>query len=76
MRFIDLPLDVYHPAISFVLTFIVPIAFINYYPAELFLGKGVFMQFAYLTPIIGIISFIIAYGFWKYGIKNYTSTGS
>jgi len=49
MRFIDLPLDVYNPFITFILTFIVPIGFINYYPAELFLGKG-FYTFAYLTP--------------------------
>jgi hypothetical protein len=40
-----------------------------------FLGKGI-SQFSYLTPIIGIISFIIAYKFWKLGLKNYTSTGS
>jgi len=75
MRFIDLPLDVYNPVITFILTFIVPIAFINYYPAELFLGKG-FSAFAYLTPIVGLISFVIAYNFWKIGLKNYTSTGS
>jgi ABC-2 type transport system permease protein len=76
MRFIDLPLDVYNPFITFIFTFIIPIGFINFYPAEFFLGKGLYMQFAYLTPIIGIISFIIAYNFWKFGINNYTSTGS
>jgi len=76
LRFIDLPLDVYNPFVTFVLTFIVPIAFINYYPAQLFLGKGLYTQAAYITPVIGIVSFIIAYKFWKFAVKNYTSTGS
>lgn len=76
LRFIDLPLDVYNPFITFLLTFIIPIAFINYYPAEFFLAKGLYTQAAYLTPLVGIIFFIIAYKFWKFGIKNYTSTGS
>jgi ABC-2 type transport system permease protein len=76
MRFVDLPLEVYNPFVTFILTFIIPIAFINFYPAEFFLGKGLYMWFAYLTPIIGIISFIVAYKLWKFGLKNYTSTGS
>lgn len=76
LRFIDFPLDVYNPLITFILTFIVPIAFINYYPAQLFLGKGLYTQAAYVTPLIGIVFFIIAYKFWKFAVKNYTSTGS
>ena len=75
MKFTDLPLEIYSPFITFILTFIIPLGFINYYPAEFFLGKGI-SQFSYLTPIIGIIFFIIAYKFWKFGLKNYTSTGS
>ncbi|MEM5781704.1 MAG: ABC-2 family transporter protein [Candidatus Aenigmatarchaeota archaeon] len=75
IRFIDLPLDVYNPIITFILTFIIPISFINFYPAELFLGK-LYANFAYLTPIVGLVSFILSYKFWKFGIKNYTSTGS
>jgi ABC-2 type transport system permease protein len=76
MRFLDLPLEVYAPAISFVLTFIIPIGFINFYPAQLFLSKGATSYFAYLTPLIGIASFIFSYSLWKLGVKNYSSTGS
>jgi ABC-2 type transport system permease protein len=76
MKFIDYPLDIYNPIIVFILTFIIPLGFINYYPAQLFLGKGVWMFAAYLTPLVGVTMFIISYSLWKYGIKNYTSTGS
>jgi ABC-2 type transport system permease protein len=76
MRFIDFPLDIYNPAIIFIFTFVLPLGFINYYPAQTFLGKGVWKFSAYLTPIVGLIMFFISYAAWKYGIKNYTSTGT
>lgn len=76
MRFTELPLDIYNPFIMFILTFVLPFGFINYYPAQTFLGKGLWMYTAYLTPLIGLIAFAIAYSAWKFGIKNYTSTGS
>jgi len=75
-RFIEFPLDIYNPVIIFFLTFVLPFGFINYYPAQVFLGKGLWMSAAYLTPLVGLTTFIIAYSFWKIGIKNYTSTGS
>ena len=76
MRFTELPLDIYNPFIMFILTFVLPFGFINYYPAQTFLGKGLWAYTAYLTPVIGLITFAIAYSIWKFGIKNYTSTGS
>ena len=75
-RFIEFPLDIYNPFIIFFLTFILPFGFINYYPAQIFIGKGLWMSAAYLTPFVGLITFAVAYSFWKIGVKNYTSTGS
>jgi ABC-2 type transport system permease protein len=75
-RFIQYPLDIFNPVIVFILTFIIPFGFINYYPAQLFLGKGIWMQAAYLTPLVGLISFFVSYLVWKAGIKHYSSTGN
>jgi ABC-2 type transport system permease protein len=76
IKFVELPLDIYNPFVIFFLTFILPFGFVNYYPAQVFLGKGLLTYVSYLTPLVGIILFFIAYSAWKYGIKNYTSTGS
>jgi len=76
MVFVKYPLEIYNPAIIFLLTFILPLGFINYYPSEIFLGKGLHLQFAYLAPIIGVVALIISYLFWKFSLKHYTSTGS
>jgi ABC-2 type transport system permease protein len=76
MRFIEFPLEIYNPFIVFILTFVLPLGFVNYYPAQLFLGKGGMAYVSYLTPLIGIAFFVVAYAAWKFGLKNYASTGS
>lgn len=76
MVFIKYPLEIYNPLIVFFLTFVLPLGFINYYPAEIFLGKGLYLQLSYLAPFIGIIFLIISYSLWKFSLKHYTSTGT
>lgn len=74
------PLDIYNTALQFLMTFIVPVGFMSYYPATLFLnrtGDTLFAPFfAYLTPLVGLALFAIAYAFWKAGLNRYQSTGS
>lgn len=79
-RFVDYPLNIYSYATQFILTFLLPYAFISFYPAGLFLGKtdesvfGVAIYF--LSPVVGIVCFALAYKFWKIGLDAYQSTGS
>lgn len=79
-EFIRYPISIYHKVIQFILTFILPYSFINFYPAQYFLNKQdqvlFHSSFQYLTPIVGLIIFIVACLAWRLGIKNYTSTGS
>jgi ABC-2 type transport system permease protein len=74
------PLDIYNALLQFVLTFLVPVGFMSYYPATAFLdrtGETLFTPaFAYLTPLVGLILFAIAYSFWRMGVNRYQSTGS
>ncbi|MDY7075784.1 MAG: ABC-2 family transporter protein [Chloroflexota bacterium] len=74
------PLDIYNTPLQFLMTFIVPVGFMSYYPATLFLnrtGDTLFAPvFAYLTPLVGLGLFAIAYAFWKAGLDQYQSTGS
>lgn len=79
-RFISYPITIYDKFIQILLTYILPYAFINFFPAQYFLQKNDFSIFSpflqYATPIIGLVLFIIAYSFWKIGINHYQSTGS
>lgn len=77
--FIRYPIVIYQKAVQLFLTFILPLAFINYYPAQLFLGdKGELLHpsLPYWTPVLGLILFYGAYRFWLTGIRHYKSTGS
>lgn len=76
MDFARYPLEIYNPVIIFLLTFIIPLGFISYYPAEIFLGKGLYMQVAYLSPVVALIFLGIAYSIWRYSLKHYNSAGS
>lgn len=77
-NFIQYPLSIYNRGIQILLTFILPYAFINYYPSQSFLGKSELFPpvFQYLTPFVGILLFYLAYLFWKKGLKAYQGTGS
>jgi ABC-2 type transport system permease protein len=79
-KFVDYPLAVYDRWVQVLLTFILPYAFISYYPAFKFLKNKqdvlFYPSFQYLTPVVGIVIFLVAMGTWQLGIKRYNSTGS
>lgn len=78
--FIRYPITIYNKAIQFILTFILPYAFINFYPAQHFISKNdvLFLNesIRYLSPVVGLVCFIAAYRLWFVGINYYKSTGS
>ena len=74
------PLTIYPYIIQAIFTFILPFAFISFFPASDFLGMGSGLElpfgFAILTPIVGIIMAFVAISFFNLGIKKYESAGS
>ncbi len=78
--FIRYPVSVYNKVIQVTLTFIIPYAFISFYPSQYFLKKNDFLMFnsyiQYLSPVVGIILFALAYRFWNIGVRHYKSSGS
>ena len=79
-KFIDYPLVIYDKWIQVLLTFILPYAFINYYPAYQFIQNKqdilFHASFQYLTPLVGVLFFALSLSVWQAGIKQYNSTGS
>jgi ABC-2 type transport system permease protein len=74
------PLTLYPHAVQAVLTFLFPIGFISFYPAESFLGKTSSLELplgiAIWTPIAGIVCMAVAYTIFKMGLRKYESAGS
>jgi ABC-2 type transport system permease protein len=75
------PLSIYNKSVKLILAFVVPFAFMNYFPATYFLGKSdgalnLNPAVGLLTPVIGVAVTTLAYGFWRIGLNRYTGTGS
>ena len=74
------PLSMYPESIQFILTYLIPIGWVSFYPVSKMLGiKSTYAQFPWavgLTLIIGILVMVIAGLFFKYGLKKYESAGN
>ena len=74
------PISAYKRWFRNTLIFIIPLAFINYFPALYVLdrpdplGLPYFMRF--LFPLASGVAMLSAVKFWNYGVKHYKSTGS
>lgn len=69
------PLNIYQEWIQKFLTFILPIALVNYYPLLYVIGKSN-NKFYIILPIVAMLFIIPCYGVWRIGLKRYKSIGS
>ncbi|MCL4541012.1 MAG: ABC-2 family transporter protein [Chloroflexi bacterium] len=78
-NFSNYPLTIFGKVGEVLLTFVLPLAFVAYFPASVILGhtQGIFIPklIAELAPLAGIIYFSLAYRFWKSEIRRYQSAG-
>ena len=73
------PLVIYPKVIQWIIAFVIPFGFVNYFPVSVILDKDVPFfpsYFGYLSPLVGVIFFTIAYFIWMFGLNHYKSTGS
>lgn len=70
------PVTIFNNIFRFVFTFIIPIAFIAYYPSLVFLRPEEIPLLTWISPLIGIIFFYISYKIWMKGAISYDGTGS
>ena len=69
------PISIYKKGIAFVFTFIIPYAFINYYPLIFFLDRTNNILYM-LSPFLVFLFLIPCLLSFKIGLKHYNSTGS
>lgn len=69
------PADIFSKPITILVTWIIPYAFVSFYPAT-FLLEERYRLLSFFTPVVAFVLSITAVTVWKAGLKNYTSTGS
>ena len=75
-EFSPYPMTIFDGFFKVLLTYLIPIGFIAFFPSQFFLKPGTISTVVYLSPLVGILSFAIAYWVWTKGVNGYTGTGS
>jgi ABC-2 type transport system permease protein len=70
------PITIFGGVLKFVFTFIIPMAFISYYPSLAFLRPEDIPLLTWLTPPIGFVFFLFSCFMWNKGAQGYSGTGS
>lgn len=74
------PLSIFGKDIVRAVTFVVPLAFVNYYPVLYVLGKpaplGLPSWIGLLAPLVAAVMITVASLAWRGGLRRYRSTGS
>jgi ABC-2 type transport system permease protein len=71
------PLTLYNRLMQFVLTWIVPFAFVSYYPGLILLQRaGASPWLAYGVPLSGPLMALIALTVWRAGLSRYQGAGN
>ena len=79
MRFKDYakyPITIFNSVFRFIFTFVIPIAFIAYYPSLVILRPDAVPVLSWISPVIGLVFFWLSYRFWMFGALKYSGTGS
>jgi len=79
-EYLRYPIQIYGVVGAFLLTWLIPLAFINYYPAATLLAKtnDVFIgpSLGYAAPLVAALLLFAAYRFWNFGLAYYKSSGT
>ena len=76
IRFSRYPVTIFSPLVRIFLTFVLPFAWVAFYPATWFVGGPEYHRVALFTPLVGLVTFGLGYLVWSRGISRYSSTGS
>ncbi len=74
--FAKYPVEIYSKPIQFILTFVIPFAFVAYFPASYFLIQKSALTTVGIECLIAVILSILAYSIFKIGISKYESAGN
>jgi ABC-2 type transport system permease protein len=74
------PVDIFGGWFRVIVTGLLPVAFMNYYPSLVLLGKtdtiGELYWLAYMSPVVAILLVLLSSQIWRLAIRRYSSSGS
>ncbi|WP_369409436.1 ABC transporter permease [Deinococcus arboris] len=77
---ISYPMDIYGQWLRKTFTYVIPAAFLSYFPVLHILGRplpdGLPPAAAFLSPLVGPLLLAAAFVFWRVGVRRYQGTGT
>lgn len=70
------PLEIYPFLLRGIFAYLIPYAFVSYYPVEFLLGKNKSIMGILLVPVISIIMVVLSVKTLKKGLNSYESNGN
>jgi ABC-2 type transport system permease protein len=74
------PLTIFGAWLRRLLAFVIPMAFIVYFPSLYILNKpdplGMPHALRYISPFVAVASLVVGCGVWRFAVRHYRSTGS
>ncbi|MEB3103893.1 ABC transporter permease [Ferviditalea candida] len=70
------PVGIYNKVIRLLLTWVLPFAFVGFYPSAYFLDGAHYRSIALATPLVGAVFFTIGLFIWNSGVRHYRGAGS
>lgn len=74
--FAKYPTEIYSRAVRFIITWVIPFAFVAYLPASYFLLKQDAVSTIGVECVIAAVLWVISYSFFMYGTTKYESAGN
>jgi ABC-2 type transport system permease protein len=74
--FAKYPASIFNSVFKAIFTFVIPIAFVAYYPSLVLLQPDEVPLLTWLSPLIGLLFFFLSYAVWMLGVRKYDFTGS
>jgi len=75
-EFTRYPADIYGKDLRRLLTWVIPVSFASFYPAQLIFRNGDLMPLAAITPVVAAATFTAAYLFWCKALDRYQGVGN
>ena len=70
------PVTIYNHLLQYILMWLIPFAFVAFFPATYFLDTKDFLGYVLMIPIMAIGTMGVGILVWNLGIRHYESTGS
>ena len=75
-EFTRYPADIYGKRVQAIITWVIPVAFASFHPAQVILGEGRLRRLGLLSPVAAMTCFALAYWFWCRAMDKYQGVGN